>query len=106
MKQVFINLIKNALEACGSDGELVIRTETFPHFVKIIFSDNGPGIPSEVLKHIFQPFFTTKKTGMGMGLAITQKIIEAHDGRIEVTNLLPKGTQFSIFLPIWKNRQI
>jgi len=106
MRQVFLNVIKNASEACGSGGELVIRTERFPHFVKIIFSDNGPGIPSDLLHHIFQPFFTTKKTGMGMGLAITQKIIEAHDGRIEVTNLLPKGTQFSIFLPIWKNRQI
>jgi signal transduction histidine kinase len=99
MKQVFLNLIKNASEACGSEGELVIKTEITSPFVKITFSDNGPGIPADLTGQIFDPFFTTKATGMGMGLTITQKIIEAHHGRIEVTNLLPRGAEFSIFLP-------
>jgi signal transduction histidine kinase len=99
MKQVFLNLIKNASDACGSGGELVIKTEYIDPWIKISFSDNGQGIPQELLDHIFEPFFTTKTTGMGVGLAISKRIIEGHNGRIEVKNILPKGTQFSIFLP-------
>jgi len=99
INQVFLNLIKNAAETCGSDGELLIKTESISPWVKISFSDDGPGIRPELLHRIFEPFFTTKTTGMGMGLAICQRIIQAHNGRIEVNNLLPKGTQFSIFLP-------
>ncbi|MFX0080012.1 MAG: ATP-binding protein [Candidatus Hermodarchaeota archaeon] len=99
INQVFLNLIKNAAETCGSDGELLIKTESIPSWVKISFSDDGPGIRPELLNRIFEPFFTTKTTGMGMGLAICQRIIQAHNGRIEVNSLLPKGTDFSIFLP-------
>jgi signal transduction histidine kinase len=97
LKQVFLNLIKNAAEACEQDGELVIKTEYSAPWVKIRFTDNGRGIPPELLDRIFEPFFTTKTTGMGVGLAICQRIIQAHGGRIEVKNMLPKGTQFSIF---------
>jgi len=100
MKQVFLNLIKNAEEACGSEGELVIKTEYSAPRVKIIFADNGQGIPQELLPHIFEPFFTTKITGIGVGLAISQKIIQAHTGQIEVNNRVPTGTQFTIFLPV------
>jgi signal transduction histidine kinase len=99
LKQVFLNLIKNAAEACSSGGELLIKTESDLPWVKISFSDNGPGIPPEFINRIFEPFFTTKAGGMGVGLAICQRIIQAHDGRIEVNNRLPKGTQFNIFLP-------
>jgi len=99
LKQVFLNLIKNAAEACGPGGELEIRTASDPPWVKISFSDDGPGIPPELVNRIFEPFFTTKARGMGVGLAICQRIIQAHDGRIEVKNRLPKGTQFNIFLP-------
>jgi signal transduction histidine kinase len=100
MKQVFLNLIKNAADACDSDGKLIIKTEYNPPWVKISFSDNGIGIPSESINHIFEPFFTTKTKGMGMGLTISQRIIQSHGGRIEVNNILPKGTQFSILLPV------
>jgi signal transduction histidine kinase len=100
LRQVFLNLIRNAAEACGPDGELDIRTESIAPWVKISFSDDGPGIPPELLNRIFEPFFTTKQRGMGIGLAICQRIIQSHNGRIEVDNLLPKGTQFNIFLPI------
>ena len=99
LKQVFLNLIKNAEEACGSGGELVIQTETNPPWLRISFSDNGPGISDENIKRIFEPFFTTKSAGMGMGLAICQRIIQAHGGRLEVKNRLPKGTEFTILLP-------
>jgi signal transduction histidine kinase len=100
MKQVFLNLIKNATEACGSKGALVIKTEKTLPFAVVNFSDDGPGIPPQFLNRIFEPFFTTKTTGMGVGLAITQRILQAHQGRIEVSNLSPRGTRFSIFLPI------
>jgi signal transduction histidine kinase len=68
--------------------------------VKVVFRDNGNGIPSELLGHIFEPFFTTKTAGMGMGLSISQRIIQAHNGRIEVRNADPSGAEFSIFLPV------
>jgi len=100
MKQVFLNLIKNAADACDPDGELIIKTEYIHPWVKISFSDNGIGIPQRYLNRIFEPFFTTKTKGMGMGLAISKRIIQTHGGRIEVNNILPKGTRFSILLPI------
>jgi signal transduction histidine kinase len=100
LKQVFLNLIKNATEACGPGGELAIKTASDPPWIKISFSDDGPGIPPELVNRIFEPFFTTKTRGMGVGLAVCQRIIQAHNGRIEVSNGLPKGTQFNIFLPV------
>jgi signal transduction histidine kinase len=100
MKQVFLNLMKNSAEACQTGGQLLIKTERIPSFVKISFSDNGPGIPPKLRDRIFEPFFTTKPTGMGIGLSISQRIVQAHNGRIEIDNPLPKGTQFSILLPV------
>jgi signal transduction histidine kinase len=100
LKQVFFNLIKNANEACDPEGELVIKTEVASSWYRTSFSDNGSGIPSGNLKRIFEPFFTTKSTGMGMGLAICQRIVQAHGGRLEVKNRLPRGTEFTILLPI------
>jgi len=100
LKQVFLNLVKNSCEACGSGGELVIKTEFLSSLVRTRFCDNGPGIPPESLHAIFQPFFTTKLKGMGVGLAISQKIVQAHGGRIEAQNLVPRGAEFSILLPV------
>jgi two-component system sensor histidine kinase HydH len=67
--------------------------------VTITFRDNGEGIAPDALGRIFEPFFTTKRTGMGMGLAISQRIIEAHGGRIEAKNAEPTGAAFTVFLP-------
>jgi signal transduction histidine kinase len=100
LKQVFLNLIKNASEACGENGELKIKTAYVPPWVKLTFLDNGNGIPSELLGRIFEPFFTTKMSGMGMGLSISRRIIQAHNGRIEARNAAPRGAEFSIFLPV------
>ncbi len=99
MKQVFLNLLKNAAQACGPEGELIIRTEYVSPHVKVSISDDGPGIPAKLVNRIFEPFFTTKSTGMGVGLSISKRIIEAHNGRIEAENLLPRGAQFTILLP-------
>jgi signal transduction histidine kinase len=100
LKQVFLNLIKNAAEACGPGGELVVRTESASPWIRVNFSDNGPGIPLDSLPHIFEPFYTTKATGMGVGLTISQRMIEAHRGRIEARNGDSGGAQFTILLPV------
>ncbi len=100
LKQVFLNLIKNADEACSTGGELVIRTQPLPPWFRISFADNGPGISAEHIHRIFEPFFTTKSAGMGMGLAICHRIIRAHGGEMEVKNLLPRGAEFTLLLPI------
>jgi len=99
LKQVFINLIKNASEACSTDGELAINTARLPRGVSITFRDNGPGISPDLLDSIFEPFFTTKSTGMGMGLAISRRLIEAHDGRLDAESSGSSGATFTVFLP-------
>ncbi|HSQ78544.1 MAG TPA: ATP-binding protein [Nitrospirota bacterium] len=100
LRQVFLNLIKNASESCGENGELMIKTEHIQTGVKVTFIDNGRGIPPELIRQIFEPFFTTKTSGMGMGLAICRKIVEAHSGRIEARNAASGGAEFSLYLPI------
>jgi signal transduction histidine kinase len=99
LKQVFLNLIRNAAEACDEGCELVVRTEFRPPRIVITFADNGRGVPQDIIGHIFEPFFTTKTRGMGVGLAISRSIIQAHGGVIEARNLSPHGTEFSIVLP-------
>ncbi|MDH4231846.1 MAG: ATP-binding protein [Nitrospirota bacterium] len=99
LKQVFLNLIKNAADACNPDGELLIRTEYVPPWVVISFDDSGPGVTPEIIGRVFNPFITTKTGGLGMGLAISRRIIDAHEGKIEVTNLTPHGARFTIHLP-------
>ena len=99
LKQVFINLIKNASEACPGDGELTISTTRAPRGVDISFRDNGEGIPRDLIGSIFEPFFTTKRTGMGMGLAISRRLIAAHEGRLDAENNATRGATFTIYLP-------
>ncbi len=99
IKQVALNLIKNASEASGPGGELVIATEHERPWVKVIFTDNGHGLPKEDMGKVFEPFFTTKAGGIGVGLSICRRIIEAHNGKMEAENVTPRGARFSIFLP-------
>jgi signal transduction histidine kinase len=63
-------------------------------------ADDGPGIPGEITDRVFNPFFTTKPQGSGLGLAIVRKIVDAHDGRIDVRTLAGQGTAFTVTLPI------
>ena len=99
MRQLFLNLIKNAAEACGPAGTLIIKTEAIPPGVKITFSDDGPGIAPELSERVFEPFFTTKAEGMGLGLAVCKNIVQAHDGRIEVRSRSPIGSEIYVSLP-------
>lgn len=100
MKQVLINLVKNAMEAMDDGGTITVITEHRGDQVAIDVHDTGKGIPPEVLPNIFNPFFTTKKTGTGLGLAVINKIIEDHHGSITVSSSKEKGTTFSVALPV------
>lgn len=99
---VFINLIKNAIQAMPHGGRLTIEGFSAGERVEIHFRDTGCGIPPEHLPNIFKPFFSTKEKGqgLGLGLAICRKIIERYQGRIDVTSTPGVGTKFMISLPI------
>ncbi len=100
MMRVFINLIKNAVDAMPEKGTLEITSRQTGGKVEIAFADTGTGISEEVLPKIFSPLFTTKAQGMGFGLAICKRIIESHEGTITVETAVNKGTTFTITLPI------
>lgn len=100
LKQVFLNLFKNSLEAMPSGGKLSIHIEKDNSHVLIIVADTGVGIPQAQLNKIGEPFYTTKETGTGLGLMISFKIIESHQGKIEIESEQNRGTTFTISLPI------
>jgi signal transduction histidine kinase len=75
-------------------------SEAAPAGVRISFADSGSGIAPDVLPHVFDPFYSTKPQGLGLGLYITQKIVEAHDGRIDVSSRPGEGTTFAVWLPV------
>ena len=101
--RIFLNLIKNAIDAMPEKGNLEISSCKTKDCVKIAFADTGTGIPKETLPKIFMPLFTTKAQGMGFGLAICKRIVEAHGGTITVKTAVNKGTTFTISLPVKPN---
>jgi two-component system sensor histidine kinase PilS (NtrC family) len=105
IKQLFFNIIINALQAMTKGGELKILMDSNHNkeSVKITISDSGSGIPQENIKKIFDPFYTTKEKGVGLGLSIVHKIIENHNGKIIVNSEQNKGTSFNIYLPQYKD---
>lgn len=110
--QLFLNLVKNAVEAVGDFGVIEISSRIVSEYsmtqkgerrsrmVAIEVSDNGPGMPRDVLENLFTPFYTTKERGTGLGLAICQKIVAEHRGMIRVESQEAKGTTFTIMLPL------
>jgi PAS domain S-box-containing protein len=113
LEQVFINIILNAVQMMDKEQkQMTIQTSSivkkmmdnrYKEFVVVRITDNGPGIPTESLDRIFNPFYTTRKQGTGLGLSITNRIVEEHNGYIEVTSEPGKGSTFSIFLPAEEN---
>ncbi len=100
MKQVFVNLIKNAMQAMVRGGCLTVESGASTEAVWASVSDSGSGIPEEKLNRIFEPFFTTKKKGSGLGLMIVQRIVRDHFGRIDVESKPRQGTTFRVWLPL------
>ncbi len=102
--QVFINIIKNSIDAMPKGGNINLSIEdTLDGKVKIKVIDTGVGIPKERLEKIGEPFFTLKEKGMGLGLTISNKIIHEHKGTMEITSEVGKGTKVEILLPSYKN---
>jgi PAS domain S-box-containing protein len=99
LKQVFLNFIKNGIEAMPNGGELHVKTIIHDNNVQISIQDTGVGISKEKLKKLGEPFYTTKKNGNGLGLMVSFKIIESHNGKVFVESELNKGTTFNILLP-------
>ncbi|TLD40264.1 MAG: Signal transduction histidine kinase [Candidatus Jettenia ecosi] len=104
MKQVFLNIIKNAVESMPDGGMLTVETMTEGKYIKINIIDRGKGMNAKTMKNIFTPFFTTKMDGTGVGLAVSQKIVDDHGGYIKVNSSLSEGTTFSIYLPVKKEQ--
>jgi signal transduction histidine kinase len=107
LQQVILNLVVNAIDAMADtssdDRAISIRTSRVENFAELAISDRGPGIPEDKLKAVFDPFFTSKSEGMGMGLAIARTIIDAHRGVIWAENRDHGGASFRIKLPISKD---
>ena len=101
LNQVFLNIFVNALDAIGSEGEIMISTRYIDNMVRITIKDDGTGIPKDIINKIFDPFFTTKKIGegTGLGLSISHGIIKNHGGTIKVNSSIEKGAVFEISLP-------
>lgn len=100
LKQAFLNIIKNSMQAMPKGGLVSVSTESHGDMIKAIFEDNGVGIAPENISKIFDPYFTTRKDGMGLGLMMTYRIIKEHGGEIEVKSQPGKGTGFTIILPV------
>ena len=106
IRQVVLNLFMNAVEAMQPGGNLSVQTQLIPSEDRVLLSvsDTGPGIDPEILPHIFEPFFTNKETGTGLGLTITNDIIRQHNGAISAENNPQGGALFKVWLPIHKKR--
>ena len=104
LQQVILNLVVNGIDAMKdtpSENRIIsIRTSRVENFAELSVSDRGPGIPEDKLKEVFEPFFTSKAEGMGMGLSIARTIIEAHHGQIWAKNRDHGGASFRIRLPL------
>ncbi len=101
IKQAILNLLINAVQAMtNGGGELMIQSRTMDNMIQINITDTGPGIPADIQDKIFNPYFTTRSGGTGLGLPTCRRIIEAHNGHIDIFSEPGKGTRFTIVLPL------
>jgi len=104
LQQVLVNLVKNAVQAMTTGGTLTLQTGEAGDGVWVSVADTGGGIPQEQINRIFEPFYTTKKKGSGLGLMIVQRIVRAHNGRIELESNVGRGTTFRVWLPLHERK--
>jgi PAS domain S-box-containing protein len=109
LQQVLLNLVTNAREAMsGQGGEIRIETGVAerPGWVRVLIQDTGPGIPSEELSKVFDPFYTTKRTGTGLGLSVSYGIVQDHHGTVDVQSAPGQGTTFALAFPAARDEQV
>jgi signal transduction histidine kinase len=99
LKQVLFNLTRNALDAMPDGGTLRLEAAATPRAVTLAVTDSGPGIAPEARARLFEPYYTTKARGLGLGLAIARQIVEAHGGAIDVEAVQGGGSRFRVTLP-------
>jgi signal transduction histidine kinase len=104
IKQAFYNVIKNSFEAMKRRGILRIRTDVDDAHVRVSFTDTGGGISAEHLSHVFEPYFTTKTSGSGLGLLIVRRIVREHGGEMAIESSEGKGLTLTIRLPYLDKR--
>lgn len=104
IQQVLVNLVKNAMQAMTKGGMLTLQTSEGSDGVWVSVADTGGGIPQEQLNRIFEPFYTTKKKGSGLGLMIVQRIVRAHGGRMDLESHVGRGTTFRVWLPLHERK--
>jgi two-component system NtrC family sensor kinase len=104
IQQVFINLVLNSFDAMPQGGELQITGRSVGDGIEILFQDNGPGITADEASSIFEPFFSTKEGGTGLGLTVSYNIVAAHGGSLELTPQHGKGACFRVYLPTGEAR--
>jgi signal transduction histidine kinase len=100
LTQAFINIMKNGMQAMEKGGVLRIETHAFKDRVSVVISDSGSGISPDQMDKIFNYYYTTKEKGVGLGLPIAHRIIEAHGGQLTVESKVGVGTKVTITLPI------
>jgi signal transduction histidine kinase len=105
LKQAFLNVVNNAIQSMADGGEIEITSEQKGRDIIVTIMDTGPGIPPEVMSKLFVPFFTTRKSGSGLGMVVTRRIVENHGGTIDVESEVGAGTVVRISLPIVRSTQ-
>jgi len=98
--QSFLNIFLNAMQAMPNGGRIEVTIRSNGKLVTINFDDEGQGIADEILEKIWDPFFTTKEMGTGLGLGLVKNIIESHGGSIQIDNITPSGTRVTVKLPV------
>ncbi|MCZ6574009.1 MAG: ATP-binding protein [Planctomycetota bacterium] len=104
LRRVLVNLLQNAVDATPAGGRIVLGTRRLTDKVKLTILDSGGGIPEEARRHLFQPFFSTKERGTGLGLYLTREIVMAHEGEVSLDSVDGKGTRATTYLPLVHER--
>ena len=98
--QSFLNILINAMQSMPDGGRILVEISSSDNWITVHFDDEGQGIPSENLDKIWDPFFTTKEQGTGLGLGIVKNVIESHGGSIQIVNRPVRGTRVTVELPV------